>query len=132
MSNLALPINQEARGRRATEEKETRMRDIVLDDAGEYLVTLFVQGDDAAPRYRDGDRLICAPRAAAELGEDIVVIIRDGNIRVGRLAAADAGVVVIEQGPAATKIPRGEIGAIWPVRLMAPGRVQRPSHPSLN
>jgi len=91
-------------------------------EAEEYLVTLFVQGDDAAPRYRDGDRLICAPKASAELGEDIVVIIRDGNIRVGRLAALDRGVITIEQGSAATSIPREEVGAIWPVRLMAPGR----------
>jgi len=91
-------------------------------EAEEYLVTLFVQGDDAAPRYRDGDRLICAPKASPEPGEDIVVIIRDGTIRVGRLASLEAGVVVIEQGSADTSIPRGEVGAIWPVRLMAPGR----------
>ncbi|MBM3549371.1 MAG: S24 family peptidase [Alphaproteobacteria bacterium] len=100
------------------------MRHISQDvEAEEYLVTLFVQGDDAAPRYRDGDRLICAPKASPELGEDIVVIIRDGNIRVGRLASLEGGAIVIDQGTAErTSIPRGEVGAIWPVRLMAPGR----------
>lgn len=90
----------------------------------ERLVTLFVQGDDAAPRYRDGDQLLCAPEAAPELGEDIVVIGRDGGIRVGRLAALVDGTVIIEQGTAETAIPRADVGAIWPVRLMAPGRVQ--------
>ena len=100
-------------------------------DAEEYLVTLFVQDDDAAPRYRDGDRLICAPKASPELGEDIVIIVRDGNIRVGRLAALEVSAVIIEQGKAATAIPRGEIGAIWPVRLMAPGRGQPLAWPQL-
>jgi hypothetical protein len=109
------------------------MRHINQDvSAEEYLVTLFVQDDDAAPRYRDGDRLICAPRAAPELGEDIVVIIRDGNIRVGRLTALETAAVIIEQGAAATEIPRGEVGAIWPVRLMAPGRMPAAPPASLN
>ena len=86
------------------------------------LVSLMVQDDDCAPRYRDGDRLLCEPRAEAELGEDIVVIVRDGGVRIGRLAALDPEAVTIEYGRAPVAIPREEVGAIWPVRLMAPGR----------
>lgn len=85
----------------------------------EYRVTLSVQGDDAAPRFLNGDRLVCAPKAAAAVGDDIVVIIRDGNIRVGRLSSLEAERVIIEHGPVDLPIPRTEIGAIWPIRQLA-------------
>lgn len=87
------------------------------------LVSVMVQDDDCAPRYRDGDRLLCEPKAEAELGEDIVVIVKDGGVRIGRLAALDPDAVVIEYGRAPVAIPRADVGAIWPVRLMAPGRM---------
>ena len=88
----------------------------------EYLITLLVQGNDAAPRYRDGDRLMCAPKGTLELVGDVVVVIRDGNFRIGRLAALDDGAITIELGKAEMAIPRSEVGALGPVRLMAPGR----------
>ncbi len=87
----------------------------------EYRVTLTVQGDDAAPRFQDGDRLICAPQASAEIGEDIVVIVRDGNIRVGRLSALDGDAVTIDQERAPLSIQRTDVGAIWPIRLRQDG-----------
>jgi hypothetical protein len=98
------------------------MRDIDQDAEAGRLVSLLVQDDDSAPRYRDGDRLLCEPKAKAELGEDIVVIVKDGGIRVGRLAALAPETVTIEFGLAPVAIPRTDVGAIWPVRLMAPGR----------
>lgn len=87
----------------------------------EYRVTLTLQGDDAAPRFQNGDRLICAPQASAVIGDDIVVIVRDGNIRVGRLSALDMDAVTIEQERAALSILRTDVGAIWPIRLREDG-----------
>lgn len=94
--------------------------DGIRDNQGEeeYRVTLSVQGDDAAPRFRHGDRVICAPQASASVGEDIVVIVRDGNIRVGRLSALDLQAVTIDQGRAGMSISRTDIGAIWPIRRL--------------
>ena len=82
----------------------------------EYRVTLTVQGDDACPRFANGDRLICASQALAEIGEDVVVIVRDGNIRIGRLSALEAEAVTIVQESGPLSLGRLEIGAIWPIR----------------
>ncbi len=84
----------------------------------EYRVTLTVQGDDAAPRFQHGDRLICAPQASAVVGDDIVIVVRDGNIRVGRLAVLDAQAVTIHQEQAELSIQRTDVGAIWPIRQL--------------
>jgi hypothetical protein len=67
----------------------------------------------------NGDRLICAPKAAVAVGDDIVIIIRDGNVRVGRLSSLEAERVIIEYGPVDLPIPRTEIGTIWPIRQLA-------------
>jgi hypothetical protein len=95
------------------------------------LVSILVQDDDCAPRYRDGDRLLCEPKAEAELGEDIAVIVKDGGVRMGRLAAMDGHAVTIEFGRLPVAIPRAEVGAIWPIRLIAPGK-QAPTPRTLN
>lgn len=84
----------------------------------EYRVTLTVQGDDAAPRFEHGDRLVCAPQGSAAIGDDIVVVVREGNIRVGRLSALDALTVIIDQAKAELSIERRDVGAIWPIRRL--------------
>jgi hypothetical protein len=86
------------------------------------LVSVLVHDDQSAPRYRSGDRLLCEPTATAEPGEDVAVIEKDGAVRVGCLMALDQQAITIELGRALVPIPRSKVNAIWPVRLMAPGR----------
>jgi hypothetical protein len=86
------------------------------------LVSVQVHDDVSAPRYRSGDRLLCEPTATAEPGEDVAIIEKDGAVRVGCLATADQHTVTIELGRVAVPIPRSKVRAVWPVRLVAPGR----------
>jgi hypothetical protein len=98
------------------------MAEMNHDSEAGRLVSLLVQDNECAPRFRNGDCLLCEPKAAAELGEDIAVIVKDGGVRLGRLAAIDPHSLTIEFGRMPVAIPRAEVGAIWPIRLIAPGK----------
>jgi hypothetical protein len=92
------------------------------EDRRGRLVSVVVHDDQSAPRYRRGDRLLCDPAGIAEPGEDVAVIEKEGAVHVGCLTTLDQQTVTLELGRVSVPIPQSKVKAVWPVRLMAPGR----------
>ncbi len=62
---------------------------------------LFIEGDSMSPRYEPGELIFVSPRRPARVGDDVVIVLRDGTgeqtAYIKRLLRQGGEVVVAEQ-----------------------------------
>ena len=86
---------------------------------------LFIEGDSMSPRYEPGELIFVSPRRPARIGDDVVIVRRDGDgeqcAYIKRLLRRGGAEVVAEQfnPPKEVRFPAAEIEAIHLVLRMA-------------
>lgn len=86
---------------------------------------LFIEGDSMSPRYEPGELIFVSPRRPARIGDDVVIVRRDGDgeqcAYIKRLIRRGSDEVVAEQfnPPRQIRFPAGDIETIHLVLRMA-------------
>lgn len=88
-------------------------------DLGEGLFALEVTGDDLAPVYRDGDRLLVSPTLEPRKGDRVVTRTHGGEVLVrelGRVTARSIELLALDRVSGERLLSRDEVA--WIARIV--------------
>lgn len=93
--------------------------EVAAPDLGEGLFALEVTGDDLAPVYRDGDRLLVSPSQEPRKGDRVVARTNAGEMLVrglGRVTARTIELVALDHSGEPRLLSRDEVA--WVARIV--------------
>lgn len=93
--------------------------EVAAPDLGEDLFALEVTGDDLAPIYRDGDRLLVSPSLEPRKGDRVVTRTNAGEVLVralGRVTARTLELVALDGAGEPRLLAREEVA--WVARIV--------------
>lgn len=93
--------------------------EVAAPDLGEGLFALEIAGDDLAPVYRDGDRLLVSPSQEPRKGDRVVARTSAGEVLVrelGRVTARTLELVALNRSGEPRLLSRDEVA--WVARIV--------------